>query len=195
MFKATASATASATSSATACCTGNNLEEATLNANILALKIANINLDGGNLVNDQDLGKAKYLLLACIDFRFIDNINFFAKLTDNANNYDMFVLAGSSLGYNGITGYHDWDVICNQNIDLAIQLHDIQEIFVLDHFDCGAYRLEYGENEIKNNEFQLHTDNLINCAKKLKNIYPQLKINTAIINVEGTEIIKIDNNT
>jgi len=210
MFTATASATGSATASATvstrasatASASGSTEEEAIqiatetaiATANTYALRVAQVSLDGGNKPNDPAVDTAKYMLLACIDFRFIDNINYFGRLIERDDTYDMFILAGSSLGYNGITGFTGWNTIFEQHVDLAIQLHDIQVITILDHMECGAYKLQYGPDAMKDEE-RLHVENLIQCAQTLKALYPNLEIETFLINVEGTVITKIDNGT
>jgi len=44
-------------------------------------------------------------------------------------------------------------------------------------------------------EEHLHVENLIQCAQTLKVLYPNLEIETSLINAEGTVITKIDNGT
>lgn len=105
-----------------------------------------------------ETSSAKVLVLACIDPRYTAILNWFLKSYKKLkNNYDLFILAGSSLGYNQASGtsfeypvgfpvtYNvshtksNWDTIFNDHIELAKALHGITEIWVFDHMDCGAY--------------------------------------------------------
>jgi hypothetical protein len=51
--------------------------------------------------------------------------------------YDQFILAGASLG----ACNPEWQRVLVQHVKVALKLgHDIQEIVILDHRDCGAYK-------------------------------------------------------
>ena len=98
-------------------------------------------------------GSAKVLVLGCIDPRYTAILNWFlSNYKKLKNNFDLFVLAGSSLGYNqsaglsigsGITysntSASPWHSVFDEHVDLALALHSITEIWVFDHMDCGAY--------------------------------------------------------
>ena len=85
---------------------------------------------------------AKALVLSCMDFRLIDDEVYYFNNMGYTNNYDKFVLAGASLGYNQ-TKFPEWKQSLNKHIELAIQLHQINEIIVLEHMNCGAYKILY----------------------------------------------------
>jgi hypothetical protein len=104
---------------------------------------------------------AKALVLTCMDFRFVDDIASLMSRLGYHNNYDLFTLAGASLGFAGsdtsaLTGvgvsnnplFKDidgkWDRTFLDHIDLAIQLHKISEVIVVDHLECGCYKAYYG---------------------------------------------------
>ena len=55
------------------------------------------------------LHKSKALVLNCMDFRLIDDVNRFLDKNGYENNYDDFILAGSSLGFNQTT-YPEWKI-------------------------------------------------------------------------------------
>ena len=107
---------------------------------------------------------AKAIVLSCMDFRDIDDLTFlFNKLKYN-NNYDQFILAGASFGI--LTKDDNWPgsdktmaliPSLEKNLDvsatitedylqksfflhvaLAVMLHNITEIIIIDHMDCGA---------------------------------------------------------
>jgi len=83
---------------------------------------------------------AHVLVLSCIDPRFTEFLAWF--LTNYKavhNNYDLFSLAGASLGVNQ-TAFPNWSAVFADHLKLAIDLHEITEVWVFDHLDCGAYK-------------------------------------------------------
>jgi hypothetical protein len=83
---------------------------------------------------DSDPSKeADYVLLTCMDFRFFLTISEKMK----GKKYDQLILAGAALGVVG--GKEDWHDTFFDHLDLAIELHGIQTVIVMEHRDCGAY--------------------------------------------------------
>src|SRR5262245_58173974 len=84
-------------------------------------------------------GTTEALLLSCMDFRLMDDIERYMSGRGLRDKYDHIVLAGASLG--AITHkYRAWNKTFWQHLDIAIQLHAIHTVVVLDHRDCGAYK-------------------------------------------------------
>jgi carbonic anhydrase len=82
--------------------------------------------------------KADLLLLTCIDFRFFLTISEKMK----GIKYDHVILAGAALGAVFENMDHDinhWHRTFFDHLGLAIKLHDVQQVVVLEHRDCGAY--------------------------------------------------------
>jgi carbonic anhydrase len=141
------------------------------------------------IIDYSKMHNAKSILLTCIDFRFIDDIVAQMNKLGYLNNYDEFVLAGASLGYNGIPGYNNWAQVFNDHINLALSLHHIKEIIIIDHMDCGAYKKVYSPSDLEGpNEKEKHVLNLHVTVETLSKLYPQIKIRTFIINKEGTSM-------
>lgn len=85
-----------------------------------------------------DMHKAKAILLTCIDFRLIDNIVHHMNKLGYLNNYDEFILAGASLKFNS-SNDDSWRKLFEDHINLAKDLHHIEEIIIIDHLRCGMY--------------------------------------------------------
>jgi len=188
-YSATATATCTGTSTASSG-SGNTLNEAINNANESALNAAKFALCPPPHV-DSEQHTCKDLILSCIDFRFVDDYGYYMNLNGNCNNYDQFVLAGASLGYNGIQGYENWILSCDQTIELSRDLHEITEITIFDHLDCGAYTLVYTDEELAGDgEFKLHVENLNKASETLKKKYPFLeKVNKIIYDLSFNAIV------
>lgn len=84
---------------------------------------------------DPDPGhEADVLLLTCMDFRFFLKI---AELMKGIK-YDHVVLAGAALGV--VQNQKEWwGKTFFDHLKLAIDLHKIKNVFVMEHRDCGAY--------------------------------------------------------
>ena len=138
-----------------------------------------------NILRDRLAEKtAKSLVLSCMDFRFVnDTIGFLNK--DYNDSYNKFSLAGASLGYNQET-FKDWGTAFDKHIELSKQLHDIDEIIVVDHMDCGAYRILNEKPEMtKREEYQLHRQNLVKFKKVINQKHPSLKVTTFLVDTDG----------
>ncbi len=92
------------------------------------------------------------LLLSCMDLRLIDDIVPFMEGDNLANRYDQLVFAGAALGV--IQQDHEaWFDVFFQHLDIAVQLHQIQDVYIMEHRHCGAYakflgkKGEYGDSE------------------------------------------------
>ena len=96
--------------------------------------------------------KAKALVLTCMDFRFRVNLG---RLLNLHKQYDEVILAGGCLGYNlghqkktiekfpntKNINFKHWASVLDDHLQLAITLHGIEEIVVVDHLQCGGYQM------------------------------------------------------
>lgn len=156
---------------------------------VLIAIIAIVLWNGTSTRNRLSETKAKALVLSCIDFRFDFRFVNFSK-GEYMDNYDKFSLAGASLGYNQNT-FPEWRETCNKHIELAKQLHDIDEVIVLDHMDCGAYRILYDNPTLsRQEEYELHKKNLNKFKAMINEKFPLLKVTTLLMDVDESVMIK-----
>jgi hypothetical protein len=174
-YSATATATASATSSsnATATASGSSSEEAYNNALNSASTAAYYSL--APLIHPPYGRKTcEQFCISCFDWRFADDVSNYQNIKGEANNYDNFCLAGGSIGYNNILPNYESGRICTDiSIDYAYQLHNISEVRLFDHLDCGAYPLVYTPEELAGDgEFKLHVENLNKAEATILKTFP-----------------------
>ena len=122
--------------------------------------------------------KAKAIVLHCMDFRLVDDlVKDMDKLGLN-NNYDDIVLAGGSVLVNDkfdcpSCNKGSYNILKNSelykskhitfynyfldHLRIAINLHDIERVILVEHDDCGAYKVTYGN---KNYDPNYHIDNM-----------------------------------
>ena len=138
----------------------------------------------------------KAFVMTCIDFRLIDEAVTFLNSKGYIDNYDEFILAGASLGYNtslSSLNYSGWDKVLENHIDISYTLHEIKEIIVMDHMDCGAYKVQLNNSTAftKYDEINKHVENLnifrnrIN-TKYIKDGSPKYNVKLWLMRLDGT---------
>lgn len=93
--------------------------------------------------------RGSVLLLSCMDLRFLDEITGFMNHDNLANRYDHVILAGAAFGALGAPGGKDecgnalemphWKETFFNHLFAAIKLHDISDVYILQHRNCGAF--------------------------------------------------------
>jgi carbonic anhydrase len=142
------------------------------------------------LPNQLTAKKAKAMVLSCMDFRLIDDEVYYFNKIGYTNNYDKFILAGASLGYNQ-DKFPTWSDTFDKHIEFAIDLHQIDEIMVVDHMGCGAYKILYNKQSLsKQEEYELHKKNLIKFKNIINKKFPSLIVSTLLMDIDGS-IIKL----
>jgi hypothetical protein len=137
-----------------------------------------------------DLDRSAAIVLSCMDFRLRDNLACNLTHMGYKNNYDEFILAGASLGYNGLLDYN-WRPYADAHIELSRELHEITEIILVDHMRCGAYKAKYG-NITAIEEYEYHRVNLESAAKTIQEKYPSFTIKKFILSIDGGTIVDVD---
>jgi carbonic anhydrase len=128
---------------------------------------------------------AKAFVITCMDFRLIDDAVYFLDSLGYNNNYDEIILAGASLGYNQ-TKYNSWKKTVDDHINLAKKLHHIKDIIVIDHMDCGAYKIIYEKPKMsRKEEIELHKSNFQTFKYLIKKSYPDLSVSTYLMDIDG----------
>lgn len=90
-------------------------------------------------------GHIEALGFTCIDYRVVDEAAaLFAKMK-LTNEYDMLALAGASLGAMS-TAFPSANTAFWDQLAIAKKLHDIKKVVVVDHRDCGAYKVAFGKD-------------------------------------------------
>ena len=84
------------------------------------------------------------MVFTCMDFRLRNNTTCNLSCKGYYNNYDEVIAAGASLGYNGLLDFTGWNTYVDTHITLGHMLHNIKEILIVEHAQCGAYAAQYG---------------------------------------------------
>ena len=134
-------------------------------------------------------GKAQAIMLSCMDFRLVDDLVKHMESVSMHDEYDHVVLAGASLGAVDPT-FETWHQTFWDHVGLAVKLHKVEEIVVIDHRDCGAYKLALGEEAIATPEKETETHMAVfaRFAAEAKSRYPDLTVRGYLMALDGTVV-------
>lgn len=106
------------------------------------------------------------VVVSCMDFRLR---KFLRKWTTEsiAGGFDRVAIAG---------GVKELEVITDQ-IALSVKLHKIEEAYLINHENCGAY----GDS----GTFEKHKEDLLNARKVLRQKFPEMKIIPLYLKLDG----------
>jgi hypothetical protein len=160
--------------------------------------------------------KKTYFNIFCIDKRFDALTTEYFQFIGFAANYYLGTTAGSALplGYQQYCSeicncecVHDNVLSCDplnpdmqllkdsliKNIEIALTLDDIKEIYLLNHQDCGAikaflscsgYPQTLGENNPL--EIKINTDLLLFAKDYINSRFPDIKVRLGLIDINGS---------
>ncbi len=126
------------------------------------------------------------LLLSCMDYRLMDDIERYMSGRGMRDQYDQVILAGAALG--ATTDKHPaWNTTFWEHLDVALQLHSIHKVIVIDHRDCGAYRVFLGEDFGKEREKEtaIHAETLRTLARQIHSKRPNLEVELLLMDLDG----------
>ncbi|HEX3969865.1 MAG TPA: carbonic anhydrase [Stellaceae bacterium] len=130
-------------------------------------------------------GQAEALLLSCIDYRLPGKIARYMEGRGLDANYDHVILAGASLGVTN-TVFPHWGRSFRDHLDLAIKLHGIRRVIILDHRECGSYRVIFGTNLAGDEEKAQHARELHRLAREIRETYPSLHVEKLLMALDGS---------
>lgn len=149
-----------------------------------------------NNIRTQDQKTAKtseVFLISCMDFRLLDDIVRAMDGLGYNNNYDQFIVAGSSLGVCQDKFPH-WGKSCIDHMEIGLKLHDFRKIIVIDHEDCGAFKKFFPEL-VDNMELErkYHAEYIQKLYEKLLINFPNMEFSSYLMDLDGKlKEIKVD---
>lgn len=132
-------------------------------------------------------GHADAILLSCMDFRLIDDLAILLNQMQYHDAYDHVILAGAALGAVH-PQFEAWHQVFWDHVGLAVTLHGVREILVIDHRDCGAAKLALGEAAIADPvaEMAAHTAVFTQFTTAAHDRFPELQVRGFLMNLDGT---------
>jgi carbonic anhydrase len=132
-------------------------------------------------------GHAEALVLTCMDYRLVDDAVKFLDAKHLTNEYDQVSLAGAALAAvsNKFPSSNAafWD-----HVAIAKTLHHIKQVIVLDHRDCGAYKVAFGDKFAAERaaETAQHKAVMAEFRKRLAKKHPDLDAAFYLMALDGS---------
>ncbi|MFH0890483.1 MAG: carbonic anhydrase [Candidatus Liptonbacteria bacterium] len=122
------------------------------------------------------------LILHCMDFRLSGAIKEYMAQNGLINNCDVVSLAGAAKNIVSPLSESDADLTLRQ-IDISKRLHNISEVILMNHTDCGAYggRAAFASDE---EEARQHLADMDLAAEKIVAKFPELKVRIVLAKID-----------
>jgi carbonic anhydrase len=132
-------------------------------------------------------GDYEAMVLSCIDPRFVELIHAYTAHSGLTGKYSQFVIAGAAIGVVA-PAFKDWHKAFWDNLATSVQLHRIKKVIAIDHRDCGAAKIAYGESRVSTAdvETETHRAALAEFRKQLAARQPKLTAQTGLMALDGT---------
>lgn len=108
------------------------------------------------------------LVVHCMDYRLQKFLQPWITVRFGYDNFDIISLAG---------GVHDYEMVLKY-VQLAVQIHSIDTVCLINHEDCRAYG--------RDGTYKRHRHDLLDTREKLRALFPQLIVETFYLHLDGT---------
>src|SRR5437763_1048272 len=127
------------------------------------------------------------MVLSCIDPRLQEPVAKYAASRGLTGKYSQFVIAGASIGVVA-ESFKDWHKAFWDNLATSMALHHIRKVIAINHRDCGAAKIAYGDAAVANEkvETETHRKALAEFRKQVGERQPKLAVETSLMASDGT---------
>jgi carbonic anhydrase len=131
-------------------------------------------------------GNYEAMVLGCIDPRLQLPVSRYMAKRHLTGKYSQFIFAGAAIGAVA-EPFKDWHKAFWDNLAATIQLHNIKKVIAIDHRDCGAAKIAYGEAAVatKEAETETHRKALAEFRKQVNEKQPKLEVETGLMAING----------
>lgn len=131
-------------------------------------------------------GNYEAMVLSCIDPRFQDLVNKRQAQDGLSGKYSAFTIAGASIGVVA-PAFKEWHKTFWENLGASVQLHNIKKVIVVNHRDCGAAKIAYGDAKVSTPEAETatHRAALVEFGQQLKVRHPSLGVQLGLMSLDG----------
>jgi carbonic anhydrase len=132
-------------------------------------------------------GEYDAMLLSCIDPRMVAPVYKYMEAQGLSGKYSQFCIAGAAIAVVA-PKFKAWRPAFWDNTATSLQLHRINKIIAIDHRDCGAARVAYGDDSIANPEVETrtHREVLAEFRATVAKHLPQLSVVTGLMALDGS---------
>jgi hypothetical protein len=127
------------------------------------------------------------MLLSCIDPRMVTPVFKYMDEQSLSGKYSQFCIAGAAIAVVA-PKFEAWRPAFWDNLATSVELHHLNKVIAIDHRDCGAARIAYGDDSIANPqvETKTHREALAEFRAAVANHHPQLTVVTGLMALDGS---------
>ena len=131
-------------------------------------------------------GNYEAMVLGCIDPRLQEPVRKYTAKRHLTGKFSQFVIAGAAIGVVA-EPFKDWHKAFWDNLATSIQLHNIKKVIAINHRDCGAAKIAYGEAAVatKDAETETHRKALAEFRRQVNEKQPKLGVETGLMAING----------
>jgi carbonic anhydrase len=132
-------------------------------------------------------GDYEAMLLSCIDPRMVTPVYNYMDKRGLSGKYSQFVIAGAAIAVVA-PKFEAWRAAFWDNLATSVQLHHLKGVIAIDHRDCGAARIAYGEDSIANPQIETKTHRkvLAEFRAAVAQHHPKLTVETGLMALDGS---------
>ena len=134
----------------------------------------------------QGYGNYEAMLLSCIDPRTQEPVRAYMETQGLLGKYSQFTFAGAAIGVVA-PKFNAWHRTFWDNLAATIELHKIKKIVAIDHRDCGACRIAYGDRSTSTPEIETaqHRKVFAQFRREAAKHQPKLAVETGLMSLDG----------
>jgi len=123
----------------------------------------------------------KSAIIQCIDFRLQKDLKSFLASLNLLGDCDVVSIAGAIKSL--VQGTPEEQAFVLKQVDVSIKLHAIQEVYLINHTDCGAYG---GRSAFESTEAErvAHLNDLQKAKELILSKYPNLKVELLLARID-----------
>jgi carbonic anhydrase len=131
-------------------------------------------------------GHYEAMVLGCIDPRLQVPVAKYTAHRGLRGKYSQFVFAGAAVGVVA-PAFKDWHKTFWDNLAATIQLHNIKKVIAINHRDCGAAKIAYGDAAVATREAETETHRaaLAEFRKQVGERHAKLGVETGLMALNG----------
>lgn len=132
-------------------------------------------------------GNYEAMALTCIDPRFQAPVFNYLGKRRLTGKYSQFTIAGAAAAVVA-PPFKDWQKAFWDNLATSAKLHHIKKVIVIDHRDCSAVKIAYGDASTASVPVENETHRKIFAAfrKELAQRQPTLGVETWLMSLDGS---------
>ena len=132
-------------------------------------------------------GNYEAMLLSCIDPRMVTPVYKYMEGQGLAGKYSQFCIAGAAIAVVA-DKFKAWRPAFWDNAATTVQLHHIKKIIAIDHRDCGAAKIAYGEKAVATPQAETatHKKALAEFREAVAKRHPKLAVVTGLMALDGS---------